>query len=483
MTETLVSKSREANDLNGRAKVIYEKIRDDSTLTAEQFKALTEEFKVVRQRADWLSEFTAEKEIQRQGGDQTEVLERTGVSGERRVLKLDGTASMTPGASDAEREALEQDMDPEAFFPRMKKARMQIRRAFKSTHKYLRALRSSITYGECTPAQIEVLNQTQMLTRTIIGTAGDASGGEFLLPLQQEPSVFMVENEEMGLLQSARRYNVAGRTFRIPFVRQTDPSNARPISGIANVTIIGEAQTKPILEPAFAQRLLTMFKYAAASQIGDETIRDDFTGDLQPIVTALVGQQVLNAMNEHITIDGTGTGMPLGALNAGNPGLLTLNRTGGVGTKNFAPVDAFALLSYHTMGPKSVWLCSRRTIQGIYNLALTSGGTGVAWVSFLTDLRGKPGTQMLGLPIVYTDLLPTWGQSGDICLVNPDFMAVGLRQALTVESSIHVAFLQDVTTYRFFARGGGMPIPDGTYAYKSAAGTEIDPHSPFVKLM
>jgi HK97 family phage major capsid protein len=484
MTTTLINKSREAQELNNRIRWIVDEVRTNNKLTREEFDSFTEEVKVLRKRADRLAGMTPDAEIRRQGGDEGDYDFQAGV--ERRMVRVDG-----PGAEVSEDDAAgalgggTRTMTDEGFggWNRdIKVLRKKVLRRFGSTAKYLKALRSAEDYHRCTPEQMAVLKEAEMLTRTIIGTAGDTSGGEFLLPLQQDPSVFMVENEEYGLLQSARRYNVSGRTFRIPYVRQTDPNNARPISGIANVTIVGEAQTKPILEPAFAQRLMTMFKYAAAAQIGDETIADDFTGDLQPVVTALVGQQVLNAINENVTATGTGVAMPLGALNTSNPALLVYTRSGGANSQNFAPVDAFTMLSRHTVGPKSCWLCSRRTVIGIYGLALTSGTTGVAWVSFLQDLRGKPGTQLLGLPIMYSDILNTWGTQGDINLVNPDFMAVGLRQTLTVESSIHVAFLQDVTTYRFFARGGGVPIPDGTYAYRASGGSEIDPHSPFVQL-
>jgi len=82
-----------------------------------------------------------------------------------------------------------------------------------------------------------------------------------------------------------------------------------------------------------------------------------------------------------------------------------------------------------------------------------------------------------------TDLLPTLGTEGDVALVNGDFYAMGLRQALTVESSIHFAFSSDVTTYRFVARAGGLPIPTSTYAYKvDGSGNKVDVHSPFVVL-
>jgi HK97 family phage major capsid protein len=109
--------------------------------------------------------------------------------------------------------------------------------------------------------------------------------------------------------------------------------------------------------------------------------------------------------------------------------------------------------------------------------------TGTTLVTYLPNLNGNPmGASLLGYPIVVSDFLNTLGDEGDFALVNPDFYALGLRQALTVESSIHYAFVDDVTTYRFVARAGGIPIPDGTYAYRSVSSSKVDEHSPFVVL-
>ena len=46
-----------------------------------------------------------------------------------------------------------------------------------------------------------------------------------------------------------------------------------------------------------------------------------------------------------------------------------------------------------------------------------------------------------------------------------------------------VKFVQDITTYRFVTRGGGIALPTSTYAYKiDGAGNKVDAHSPFVVL-
>jgi HK97 family phage major capsid protein len=127
-----------------------------------------------------------------------------------------------------------------------------------------------------------------------------------------------------------------------------------------------------------------------------------------------------------------------------------------------------------------VWLVSRRCVEQLFGMVLGSN----TLVTYLPDLTGTPVMRLLGIPVMVTDLLPTLGSTGDIALVNPEFYAMAIRTQLTVESSIHVAFINDVTTFRFFARGGGIPIPDGTYAYKSngSSSGKIDEHSPFVVL-
>jgi HK97 family phage major capsid protein len=122
---------------------------------------------------------------------------------------------------------------------------------------------------------------------------------------------------------------------------------------------------------------------------------------------------------------------------------------------------------------------SRSALAQVMQMALS----GTTLVTYLPNLNNNPmGANLLGYPIVVCDFLNALGSESDFALINPAFYALGLRQALTVESSIHYAFVDDVTTYRFVARAGGIPIPDGTYAYRSVASSKVNEHSPFVTL-
>jgi HK97 family phage major capsid protein len=447
MKAPLISKNRQANELREQAHKIRHDLMDSSiALSPEQVEKMTNDMRALEMRAQTAAEFTPDAEIERQGGDE-------------------GLVRMDVGAK-AERAEFRSMQDAQG------EVRHVIAKAFPSMGSYIRAA----TRGPSNPREAEALKAVDQFTRTITGST---NGGEYLLPLTQVPEIFSISNQQPGLFQLARRYSVPGRSLRIPYLVQDEGTTTlnRPMAGkIANVTIVGEGSTKPTREPTFAQRLLTMYKYAAITQFGDELLGDDFTGELPAEVTTAVGSQIINKLNEDITIDGTGTNEPLGAFNTNNTALIKVTRAA---ANAFAASDAFRMYQAHTHGANSCWMVTRNAMASLFALQ-TTNNTMVTWIA---NLRDKPQMLLLGLPVIVTDLLPALGTEADICLVNPDFYAMGLRQALTVESSIHVAFIQDVTTYRFVARGGGIPLPTSTYAYKiDGSGNKVNEHSPFVVL-
>lgn len=444
MKAPLVSKNRQAAELREQAHALRSELANPTaTFTAEEVEKRLSDIRAMEMRAQAAAEFTADAELSRQGGDEG-------------LVRVDAqTKTEFGGMKDAQDEV-----------------RKVLVEAFPNVGAYIRA----VSKGAANEVEKAALRKVDQMTRTITGST---NGGEYLLPLTQVPEIFSVSNAQPGLFQYARRYNVPGRSLRIPYLIQDTGSSTlnRPMAGsIANVTIVGEGDTKPTREPSFQQRLLTMYKYAAITEFGDEILGDDFTGELPGEVAQAVGGQVINKINEDITIDGSGSSAPLGAFNANNTARLAVFRSA---LNQFTAADAFKMYEQHTHGPNSVWMISRRVLAQLFAMQ-TTNNTMVTWIS---NLRDKPQMLLLGLPVIVTDLLPTLGTTADVCLVNPDFYAMGLRQALTVESSIHYKFVNDITTYRFVARGGGIPLPTSTYAYKiDGSGNKVDPHSPFVVL-
>lgn len=438
----LQNKSRAAAELRAQADAMRAELLDATkAFTADEVRTKTDAINALEQRAAAAAGFTPDAELARQGSP--ELAQRSAP---------EAAASADP----ADLATITKD----------------VRAAFGGPNGFLLAMARRSIHG-LTETQKRVAAQVEAFhARTIVGTASDATGGEFLLPLQQVNSIFTTQMGVGGILETAQRFPVAGRTLRIPYAKQTNALVSRPMAGIANVAIVGEAAEKPEKEITFAQRLLTVYKWAAYTELSDEILADDFTGDLAPTVQAMVGGQIVNAINESVTIDGTGSSQPLGAFNGSNASLVKVERK----TANkFAIEDAFGMYARHIVGPQSRWYIHPSVLPQFMSLAV--GDT-----TLVTNLSSGAPMQLLGIPVVVTPLVSVLGTEGDVCLGNGAFYALALRQALTVESSIHYKFRHDITAYRFLARAGGLPIPDGTYSYKAANSAKTYEVSPFVVL-
>lgn len=455
-------KSRAAAAFEAEAQKLLARIADPEVkLTKDELETALQGVRDFKARAAAVAEFTPKDEIERQ--------DRAG-SGLRRRNPEDRGTDLQPEAED--------EMD---FRGQLDVIVKDINKYFGGPNSYILKLaqRAGRVY-DFTPKQAEVHQRLEELHhRAIIGDAGNSSGGEFLLPLQQVASIFSVDVLQPSILDIATRYPMAGRTLRIPIAQQTDASGkTRPMSGIANVGIIGEGVSKTEKQPSFSQRILTAYKIAAYTEIGDETLSDDFTGELSPTVQKLIGGQVVNYLGELCSYDGTGTSQPLGAFHANNGALITVNRTT---SQSVVAADVFKMYAQHTFGfGRSVWFANRTVLPAL--MGLTLAGSGASLVTWLQNLNAPPTMALLGLPVVLTDMAPVLGVAGDLALGNGGFYAYALRQALTVESSIHYKFQNDLTAFRFLTRGGGIPIPQSEYSYKASGSVKQAPHSPFVRL-
>lgn len=449
----LTSKNRQAQELRAQAEQMRAKLADPSvTLTTDEVNSALEGIRSLEIRANAVAEFTPDAEVARQGGT------------DGMVHRVDAPEASANG----ENRSLASRTVPDE----LRAMAAEARTVFGDVRGFLHAVTGR--NKQLTEAQSRFVEKNRLLTRTI---TGDTNGGEFLLPLTQVQEIFSLANVQYGIMQTSRIYNVPGRSLRIPYLIQDEGTNTlnRPMAGkIANVSIVGEGATKPVREPSFGQRLLNVYKWAAITQVSDELMGDDFTGELPAEFTNAVGQQTMNAINEYCTIDGTGSGEPTGALYAGAWNIEVARAT----ANTIAAADVFKMYQSHTHGTRSFWLASRRTMAQLFALQTTNN----TMVTFLQNLNDAPTMMLLGLPVRFTDLLPTLGQRADLALINPDFYAMAMRQALTVESSRDYAFVNDLTTYRFVARAGGIPINTGTYAYKFQSGAKVDEHSPFVVL-
>lgn len=206
---------------------------------------------------------------------------------------------------------------------------------------------------------------------------------------------------------------------------------------------------------AFASVKLDVTKQTALAHVPNELIRDwgAFGAFMDQTLPAAVG-----FYEDLDFISGNGVGQPLGALNAANEALITVAAESGQSADTIVWQNVIKM--YARMLPSSinsaVWLASPDVFAELATMALTVGTGGSA--VWLTNAVGAPQLTLLGRPVIMTEKAPAaLGDQGDLSFVDFGMYLIGDYQTMTVDSSEHVKFTSDKTTYRVIARNDGRP--------------------------
>lgn len=227
---------------------------------------------------------------------------------------------------------------------------------------------------------------------------------------------------------------------------------------------------------AFASTKLDVTKQTALAHVPNELIRD--WGAFGAFIDATLPAAF--AFYEDLDfISGNGVGAPLGALHAANTALIVQAAAGGQASGTIVWENIIAM--YARMLPSSinsaVWLASPDTFAQLATMALTVGTGGSA--IWLTNGVGAPVLTLLGRPVIMTEKAPAaLGTQGDLSFVDWGMYLVGDYQTMTIDSSPHVKFTSDKTTFRGIARNDGRPWLDSPLTPHNNSATL----SPFIQL-
>jgi len=275
-----------------------------------------------------------------------------------------------------------------------------------------------------------------------------ADGG-FLVPQQYVEQLFMLSAFGKYVRERALVIPMRGRQLVIPTLDQTGTATDRSnLYGGVKLTWTEEATEKSETQPAFRQATLIAHKLAAVTQVSDELLADSFMS-IETLLSRLFSEAI---MNEHdwAFIQGTGAGMPLGIANVGSGATIAVPRAV---ANAISIADVFNMLTNFT-GQSPIWLAHQSTMPEILGLAGPAANPSYVWIDNARE--GVPMT-LFGYPIYFTENCPTLGSRGDLILADWSKYVIGLRQDVTVDASMHYAFVDDVTTWRAVSRIDGRP--------------------------
>ncbi len=326
---------------------------------------------------------------------------------------------------------------------------------FGSSAEFWNAARKSFTGG--------VLDDRIVaLTKATLTEGTDSTGG-VLVPEQWADEVYEAAMEDAIVRPRAVVLPMSSDTLRIPVL--VDGSRATNIFGGITLTNLGEGADMYAVNggPAIGNLTLVAHKKVATCFVSNELAAD--ARAFGPFMTQAFGRAVRFLEDDMFISSGTGSGQPLSIMNSGALISVTRGELALIGDADLAGMAArFAPGCWDN----AVWLINQSVLGSLTDIAVV-------------DLANM---QILGRPVIVSELCAAAGTTGDVMLIDPSQYVIGDRE-MRIESSREATyssntygFLQDQTSWKLTLRVAGQPLVSAPYTPKRGGSTV----SPFVTL-
>lgn len=304
--------------------------------------------------------------------------------------------------------------------------------------------------------------------------------GGYILPPQYQNELLTIAAEDGFIEQRAKVVPMTSRTVQWPMLDITtvQASGVTPYLGGIVGTWQPEAATIAQTQPQFRQSDWTAWDLLLFCVSSNQLLADNGIG-LDAMLTQLFGQAI-TWYKEYAFLQGLGAGssMPLGVKNA--PATYVQNRpTPGA----FKFQDAAAMLSRLQVRSwdSACWMMHQSVLPQLIQMVDNNSSNRLVWVGPMGDSSKNMGPAAMklpsaflnGLPIFFTEKLPSLGTKGDVMLVDWSQYVIGMRLDLQIDVSPHYLFQTNQMAWRVIARCDGKPWLNAPIT--DAAGFQISP--------
>jgi HK97 family phage major capsid protein len=201
-------------------------------------------------------------------------------------------------------------------------------------------------------------------------------------------------------------------------------------------------------EPTFKQVGLDALGLKFYTEVENELLSDSFTS-VEGLLARMFGMAI-PWFEEKAYIGGTGAGEPLGIRNADAKVQITRAAADTIVLSDLA--DMYSRMLPGSLG-RAVWMCAPSAMEQILQIESTQGAT-----AFLTrNLGDGPPMAILGRPLFVNEHFPALADPDTIMFVDWSYYLIGDRQALSIATSPHFRFQDDITAIRGVERLDARP--------------------------
>ena len=310
--------------------------------------------------------------------------------------------------------------------------------------------------------------------RKVALAEGSGQTGGYVIPPQFMNELLTIAAEDGFIEPRAKVIPMNSRTAQWPMLDITtaQASGTSPYFGGILAQWQPEAATINETEPQFRQSEWVAWDLVLYTVSSNQLLADNGIG-LDALLTQLFGQAI-TWYKEFAYLQGKGAGstMPLGVMNA--PATLVQNRKQ---SNHFMLQDAAAMLSHLQIRSwdDACWIMHQSVIPELIQMVdvaaattgstvgAQTGGMHLSWLPPLgSDGKGPaamklPNAFLNGLPIFFTEKLPSLGTKGDVILVDWSRYVIGMRLDMQIDVSPHYLFRNNQLAWRVIARCDGKP--------------------------
>jgi HK97 family phage major capsid protein len=296
------------------------------------------------------------------------------------------------------------------------------------------------------------------------------SDGGFLVPTQYAEKIHAVSLENEIIMPRCFVQPMKSNDIKIPAM--TIGNHSANLYGGFTASYTAETGTISEADPKVRSMNLNAKKLTGLIRFSSELAQDIPGGEGQIINICGKG---LAWYRDKAFLKGTGSGEPLGILNASC--LVSVAKETGQTADTIVYENLTKMMSRMFAGSfgNSFWLCHQSTIPQLLTLSMAVG-TGGDHIPVMTRAGG--GFEILTRPVVFTEKTEKLGDKGDIMLIDASQYVVGLRSEMRFDTSIHVHFATDELLARLIERHDGQPLWDSALTLEDGTTTV----SPFVVL-
>lgn len=298
---------------------------------------------------------------------------------------------------------------------------------------------------------------------TTFGTEGVGEDGGFAVPPEFREAIMEKVMGEESLIGRTDQLTSSSNTLTIPSDETTPWQSTGGIQSFWQDEGGQLTQSKPALDDVSVRlNKLTTLVPVTSELLEDASAMDSYLRRKAP---EKMDFKVTNAI-----VDGTGGGQPQGILKAAS--LITVAKEGGqaADTIQFENVNNMYSRMFARWRTNAIWLINQ-DIEPQLNSLNHPGDSSPVFMP-PGGLSQAPFGTIFGRPIVPTEACKTLGDLGDIILVDLNqYLTVRKTAGIRAETSIHLFFDYDMTTFRFILRVAGQPWWKSTIARFNGANT------------